>query len=205
VTQVLALDLSLTATGLAVADWDTLATRTITTGSQRGHQRLRTILTDIAATIGTYRPDLVVVEALFAGQHAQTTIALAELHGIVKFWLTPRVPLAVVETQHLKTYAVGRGGGAGTDKDAVLLAVERRYGALTTVANNNEADALVLAAMGLHHYDKPLVDVPKTHAAALCKVAGPALPGRPGHPTTPGAGAASETARLREHPARRMP
>jgi crossover junction endodeoxyribonuclease RuvC len=206
VTRVLALDLSLTATGLAVADWEHVHTANIDPGRALGQDRLRLILINIAQIVRDARPDVVVIEDLpsHAGKAAGVTLlALAELHGIVKFWLHPRVPYALVNVTHLKLYALGKGSGANTGKEQVLLAVERRYGQLTQVRTNDEADALVLAAMALHHYDKPLIDVPKTHSIALTKVARPALPARPGHPAAPGGGACSSPAALREHPARR--
>lgn len=42
-------------------------------------------------------------------------------------------------------------------------------------ADNNQADALVLAAMGADHYGTPLVELPKAHREALEKVAWPDL------------------------------
>jgi crossover junction endodeoxyribonuclease RuvC len=48
----------------------------------------------------------------------------------------------------------------------VLLAVARRFPDYD-VRNNNEADALVLAAMGFDHLGQPLVQMPAPHRAAL--------------------------------------
>lgn len=198
--RIVALDLALTDTGVAVADGTgSVDVHTVKTGNARGHQRRQTILNAVADLLTTTGPHVVVAEALFAGKYPQTVIELAKLHGIVEFYLTPRVPLAYpVETQHLKTYAVGKGAGPGTDKDAVLLAVDRRYGHLVQVRNNNESDALVLLAMALHHYGTPLVDVPKTHAVALGRVDWPQLDGHRPLLETPPPSAAPRTGRRRD-------
>ncbi|NUS59160.1 MAG: hypothetical protein HOV66_30530, partial [Streptomycetaceae bacterium] len=74
-----------------------------------------------------------------------------------------------VTTGGVKKYATGKGNAG---KDEVLAAVVRRYPDVE-VSNNNEADALVLRAMGCDHLGQPLAVVPQTHRAALDKVAWP--------------------------------
>lgn len=59
-------------------------------------------------------------------------------------------PLRVTPSQ-LKKYATGRGNAA---KDEVLLAVARRFPDVAP-KNNNETDALVLAAIGAAAYGEP--------------------------------------------------
>lgn len=197
-TLVLGLDLSLQATGVCLAGHGRIQVSTITTGTSSGHSRRRTILNTIAGLVTGNRPDLVVIEDLpaHAGKASATSIvALAELHGIVKFWLHPRVPYTLVNVVHAKQYALGKGSGAGTSKDQVLLAVERRYGSLIQIFTNDEADALVLAAMALHNYGQPLAPVPVTHTAGMRKVRWPDLP-------TPGEVAARAHDLLRDQPAR---
>jgi Holliday junction resolvasome RuvABC endonuclease subunit len=177
-TLVLGLDLSLQATGVCLAGNGQIQVSTITTGTSSGHNRRRTILNTIAGLVTSREPDLVVIENLppHTGKAGATTlIALAELHGIVKFWLEPRVPYTLVHVAHLKQYALGKGSGPGTSKDQVLLAVERRYGGLVQIFTNDEADALVLAAMALHSYGQPLAPVPATHMAGMRKVRWPDL------------------------------
>lgn len=174
--RIAGLDLSLTGTGIATWAGGHLTTRTIDGRRLEGHRRLQTILT----AVGELRHyDLVVLEDLFVAGSGTTTLRLAELHGLVKHWLWLRgIPYVLVHNSAVKTYAVGKGGGAGTDKDAVILAVERRYGHLVTVGNNNEADALVLLSLALEHYGTPLAAVPETHKRALAKITGwPALEG----------------------------
>jgi Holliday junction resolvasome RuvABC endonuclease subunit len=69
-------------------------------------------------------------------------------------------PFLEVQPNTIKKFAIGKGAGAGTSKEDVLLNVERRYGHLVKVRNNNEADAFAALAMGLWHYGNPLVDLP---------------------------------------------
>lgn len=67
-------------------------------------------------------------------------------------------------------YATGKGNAG---KDEVLLAIARRYPHVD-VSNNNEADALVLAAIGARLLGRPLEDhLPKSHLDALTKIAAP--------------------------------
>lgn len=168
--RIAGLDLSLTGTGIATLNAGDITTRTIDGKRLDGHRRLQTILT----AVGELRDyNLVVVENTFVAGSGTTTLRLAELHGLVKHWLWLRnIPYVLVNNVHVKQYALGKGSGAGTDKDAVLLAVERRYGLLASVADNNQADALVLLAMALDHYGAPLVGMPETHRRALAKVQG---------------------------------
>lgn len=73
-------------------------------------------------------------------------------------------PLVIVPTQ-LKIYATGKGT---SDKDAVILAVARRYPTFAG-RSNDEADALVLAAMLARWDQHPIEDkpLPQTHLRAL--------------------------------------
>lgn len=174
--RIAGLDLSLTGTGIATHAGGDLTTRTIDGSRLTGHKRLQTIMT----AVGELRHyDLVVIEDVFQAGRGDTSIRLAELHGLVKHWLWLRgIPYVLVHNTAVKTYALGKGSGAGTTKEAVVLAVERRYGGFVTVSDNNQADALVLLAMALERYGVPLVDVPPTHQRALSKVTGwPALEG----------------------------
>lgn len=174
--RVAGLDLSLTGTGIATYAGGHLTVRTIDGRRLEGHKRLQTILTAVS---GLLHYDLVVIEDGFAANSGTTTRRLAELHGLVKHWLWLRnIPYVLVNPTGVKIYSLGKGSGKGTDKDAVILAVERRYGHLVTVSDNDQADALVLLALALEHYGQPLVTVPETHTRALAKVVGwPALEG----------------------------
>lgn len=179
-----ALDLSLTGTALADYDaWSGVTVSTVDTTKLDGHRRLHEILVAVAALRTCH---LVVIEDVFRGLKGDASIKLAGLHYLVRHWLWLQgIPYVLVTNAQLKLFAVGKGSGPGTDKDAVLLAVERRFGDQVKVANNNEADAFVLLAMALEYYGRPLADVPVTHRAALRKVEGwPVLNAEPGAATT---------------------
>lgn len=177
--RIAGLDLSLTGTGIAMYDPTAIrpspvATKTVGTARLIGHPRLAEILLAIA---DLRECELVVLEDYHTGIKSKAAFANVELHGLVRHWLWLRcIPYVLVQPAQLKLYACGKGGGPDAGKDQVLLAVERRYGGLATVTDNNQADALVLLAMALEHYGSPLAPVPVTHLAALAKVDGwPAL------------------------------
>jgi Holliday junction resolvasome RuvABC endonuclease subunit len=87
------------------------------------------------------------------------------------------VPVALVNPTYVKMYATGRGSGEGTDKPAVVANVRQRFGYPGT--DNNEADALALAALGYDHLGIPLARLPQQHRRAVGLVTWPAVP----HPT----------------------
>ena len=68
-------------------------------------------------------------------------------------------------------YATGKGNAG---KDEVLLAASRRY-PHAPIVGNDDADAVVLAAIGARLLGEPVEDsLPKTHLDALAKLT---LPG----------------------------
>lgn len=82
------------------------------------------------------------------------------------------VPVLPVPPSCRAKYATGKGNAG---KDEVLLAVARRY-PHAPVGGNDEADALVLAAMGARLLGEPVEDsLPKTHLDALAKLAAPEI------------------------------
>jgi crossover junction endodeoxyribonuclease RuvC len=90
------------------------------------------------------------------------------------------IPVAIVAPSQVKKYATGKGsnGRKGDNvKDAVLIAVVKRYPQFD-VTNNNEADALVLRAIGMDHLGVPLAAVPQTHRTVLGAIDWPAVTGR---------------------------
>lgn len=80
--------------------------------------------------------------------------------------------LPVTPAQRM-TYAVGKGGGRGTDKDNILAATIRRYPNID-ITGNDIADAVILAAIGARLAGSPLEQtLPATHLKALAKLALP--------------------------------
>jgi crossover junction endodeoxyribonuclease RuvC len=179
-TAVVGLDLSLTATGIATP----AGVRTIgskgkadATLDQR-YDRLVRLAQDVGlalvndAEAAGEEDVLVVIEA---PAFSRTTGHQHDRSGL--WWLIVHVLLQtrnrVVEVQPTARakYATGKGNAG---KDEVLAAVVRRYPDVL-VSNNNEADALVLRAMGCDQLGQPLADVPAAHRAALAKVAWPEI------------------------------
>lgn len=188
--RLLAIDLALTKTGIAfcvpdLGSSDGIDTWTIDTERPRrlsGHEREVTIVGAIHSVVLTVKPDVVLLEDFYApvpSKMGDGFFGLAYLHGVVRYYLADRAPLAVVRNPQIKIYATGNGGAKKAD---VMLAVERRYRHLVTIADDNQADAFALLAMGCEHYGHPLPTadgrpLPKTHVRALESVAWPTLNG----------------------------
>ncbi len=167
------LDLSLADTGVAVIDEDggitTARIRSKAAPTPDLKARAGRLVDHVSAILAAV-PDgieCVTVEGMsFASRsaHAHDMGGLWWLvvTGLIDVWHT----VHVVPPSNVKKYATGNGGAS---KDEVLAQVIRRYPA-TTLSNNNEADALVLAAIGARHHGHPVDDMPKLHLDALVKV-----------------------------------
>lgn len=161
---VVGVDLSLIATGVA-HHTPTGHVEDVITATGRGIVRLRQITAQVKAL--TSSATLVVLEGpAYAARHGQT--GHHERAGL--YWLlqdrllVAGRPVAVIPPASLKLYALGRGGGKGTDKAAMVVAARDRLG--YTGTENNEADALWLAAAGLAWLTGQH-PVPKAHHRAL--------------------------------------
>ncbi len=172
--RLIALDLSLTGTGIAATHsstgeprlWcTTIAPRRSPSETTIDHARLHTIITAVMNAVRC-RPDLVVIERpLQRPGQGDTSIRLAELHGPVKHWLwTQKIRYVDVNLTHVKQYATGNGGAK---KDAVRAAITAAYGRLVHIGTDDEADAMSMLAMALDAYGQPLATVPDTHRRAL--------------------------------------
>lgn len=172
--RVIGLDVALGTTGVAGAGW----TETIRTGTRRDEARLDHILT---ACRDFYRhADLVVIEGPSYGsalQRGHDEMAAARWFIRRDLWKRG-IPYAVVPPDSRTIYATGRARWKGENsrqvKGRVRDAVAQRYGVeCVGVGRYDEADAYVLAAMGLHWLGAPLAEVPDTHSRALSGVAWP--------------------------------
>ena len=181
-TAVVGLDLSLTATGLATPTevfeinskgrkGDTLLQR-----SARLHDLAADVVSEIErhAAHGPGQPTVLVVVEQPA--YSRTTGHMHDRSGL--WWLvvdelcgSPWARVVEVAPSARARYATGKGNAG---KDAVLSSVVRRYPDVPVVTNN-EADALVLRAMGCDHLGVPLAVVPAAHRAALEAVAWPGV------------------------------
>lgn len=172
--RVIGWDLSLTSTGVAVLKDGHVGLITIRPDAT-GHDHAR--IDYVRARLWEFvkEADLVVVEG---PSYGSVTGKQHERAGL--WWICTRMlwragtPYAVVVPSALKKYALGRGTGKDTGKDAVLAAAIRRY-PMADVDGNDVADALVLAAMGADHLGCPLAEVPQNHRAALAGVRWPLL------------------------------
>lgn len=195
-TRIVGLDLSLTSTGIAtVQAWpgrldaesgvpqprrpDVSLRRVISKAPTRrrgdpppalgvrSHRLRRVAGSIITAATGA---DLVVVEGPSYDSSGAGTWDRAGLWWLIVARLTG-AGLNVVEVPpaSVKMYALGKGGGAGIGKDEVLAAVIRRYLPVVEVPGNNEADALILAAMGARFTGHPIEPdgLPQTHLRAM--------------------------------------
>jgi crossover junction endodeoxyribonuclease RuvC len=175
--DVVGLDLSLTATGIADAEG------VLHTIKSTGHEN--DLLSARAARLNqlvdriTYHADaadLVVIEGPSFGQRAQR--GTHDRSGL--WWLivgslhAAPGPVMEVPPANLKTYATGTGNAT---KDDIRVEILKRYG--LDIRDNNQADAFVLRAMGLDLLGHPILRLPQTHRRALDKLTLPTLAGTP--------------------------
>jgi len=171
-TGVLGIDWSLTGTGLAWINLDDGVTDTCTIrtwpddGTVEGIARRVTHIADqIEAWADLHADDLVVIEGPVT--HAPSAHRSKLLGG---WWETAiRVapltddPVMVVAPKTRAKYGTGNGNAG---KRSVLAAVRANYPRFT-IRNDNEADAVVLAAIGARSLGSPIDDLPASHLAAL--------------------------------------
>lgn len=108
--------------------------------------RIRNIAEEIECLLPDHDIDIAIIENLAFG--VRNSVALTQLSGLsffVKSFLADReIPFVMVAPTSLKKYATGSGKG---DKDMLMMAVYKNYGFESF--DNNEADAYVLAQIGL--------------------------------------------------------
>ncbi len=178
--RVMGLDLSLTGTGVAVVGGSGVEVlRTVRAGKLTGHARLDLVLAAIDAADRGANLDLVVIEGPSygnqgdgkrqRGHHERAGLWWIVAHGLYR----SRRPYAVASPAARAKYATGDGRA---NKAAVLAAVRELYADLAAPRNDNEADALVLAAMGVDRLGGELVEVPPRNREALRRVQWPQTP-----------------------------
>jgi crossover junction endodeoxyribonuclease RuvC len=181
--RVVALDLSLTCTGWAVADdgpdqpWkvDGHACGTITLPKLRGMERLAAIRDRIASPLRGCLTDaatVVVIEGYSFGSRNSQAHALGELGGVIRLALHEQGrPFVDLPPTVVKKLATGKGNAG---KEEVLAAAIRRLD--YSGHDNNEADALWLLTAAMIHYGMPgAPDLPAANLSALEKVTWPVL------------------------------
>ena len=136
-----------------------------------GAQASATLVPHILALLGHAGLALPELQAVVFGQGPGSFTGLRTACAIAQglAW-GAGVPVLPVPPSCRAKYATGKGNAG---KDEVLLAVARRY-PHAPVGGNDEADALVLAAMGARLLGEPVEDsLPKAHLDALAKLALP--------------------------------
>ena len=171
-SRVVGLDLSLTGTGIAsIGEFGFDAVETIKTPAAKikGHDRLAKILDQITSHV--LGADLVVVEGPSFGSQGD---ALHQMGGL--WWMVSHrlwrlgVPYRVASPSQVKKYATGKGGGPDAGKDAVVIAVTKRYPE-AGVKDNNQADAVVLAAIGRRLLGEEIEEsMPKANLEVMAKI-----------------------------------
>jgi Holliday junction resolvasome RuvABC endonuclease subunit len=172
-TKVLGFDLAAERSGVALPDGTTLA---ITAPKVRGRRtladdldRIDHIESRVQDVLVLHRPRLAVIEDYAAGLHSSAAHRLAEISGVVRLaCYRAGIGVALVNPMHLKTYATG---SSKATKSQMATAAQGRAGLV--FPTEDECDAWWLRAMGLDHLGAPIVDLPKTHRAALDKVTWP--------------------------------
>lgn len=170
-------DPSLTSTGVAVIGSGTVHLSTIrTTGTklatwQQRETRLRRIRSSVCEVAAAHRDDTIVV-GIEGPAYAQN---LGHSHDRAGLWWALYFALAsyvaeivVVPIQARIRYATGKGAGG---KDVVLAAAIKRY-ADVEIGGNDEADALLIAALLARRGGEPIEDkiLPKACLVALDKI-----------------------------------
>jgi len=161
-TTVLALDLSLSATGIAWPDGN-LATYRPTS---KGDWRLVDVANQIDIQLRDTTPQLVVIEDLPHGLRNAAAGALGMLHGAVRVVLLRRLGyFLTIPPATLKTYATGRGNAPKPD---LRMELYKRTG--VDVADDNQVDAAWLRLLALDLMGYSELELPKTHRRALDKL-----------------------------------
>lgn len=175
--RVIGLDLSLTSTGVAGADWaQTLETWSLPRkGATRAQRwaRMRAAREQILPFIDS--ADLVVQEspAYSTGDMPGSQDQAWLWWAIYGRCAAREIPWVEVGTSTLKVYATS--DGRASKEDVVQAVATRRPG--LTFRGSDQADALTLAAMGLDHIGHPPVVLPKAHRRALDSINWPTVVG----------------------------
>ena len=171
------LDLSLSATGVALVDGETVTIKP-KPATLRGGERLAFIADALHNTI-TLTPRLVVIEDYSPGSVGISgKLANAELHGVVTLLLHRRDPgivIARIKPSALKRWATGNGGAKKPEMVEAAIAAGWRG----DPKRHDEADAWHLRALGLQF----LTGAGPAWQRELCD--GMAWPGVPGFDLRP--------------------
>jgi crossover junction endodeoxyribonuclease RuvC len=148
--RIFSADLSLTATGCAVAIDGKLTTWGLIPGKHDGVQRLIYVRNRVCDKIDEVKPDLVIFEDFSYASKDGKAFERAGLAFMIRSELfTDKIPFCVCSPQGLKKFVVGTAGSPKkpVTKELVIKEVFKRWG--FDVDNNDEADAIGLAHVGM--------------------------------------------------------
>jgi len=177
--NVLALDMSLTASGYAGPDGSGVISPPVEVGKGVGRLRwIRDRVLSLADGAG-----IVVIEGYSFASRGRAIVSIGELGGVIRLALHEAgVPVVEVPPACRAKYATGKGNAP---KEAVLVEAVKRLS--YDGHDHNEADALWLRAMAADHYRlADRVGVPKVNRTALDRIEWPATPVRPVEARTTG-------------------
>lgn len=171
--DVLGVDLSLTSTGLVLVTDGMIrwVNRVASSGTKSDdlvtrRKRLNAISWKVVQSF-LEPPDLVVIEGPSMASKFGHAHDRSGLWWLVVDRLMDTAPVAIAPPSCRMKYATGKGNAP---KDQVLTDVVRRYQeqAPRPISTNDEADALILAAMGARHLGMPLeASLPATHLKGI--------------------------------------
>lgn len=165
--RVIGLDLSLTSTGIAT-NHDTRRIRSTGTKTASIHsrsQRLHAIRNEILEWCRN--AELVCIEGpSLHSQHGSAHDRSGLFWLVVDRLIHNDIPVAVIPPANRMKYTVGKGGGPSASKDACLAATIKRFPG-RDITGNDEADAVILHAMGSDHLGWPVVIMPDHNRTAL--------------------------------------
>lgn len=164
---VIALDLSITATGVATTDGTLTTWRSKATGDERLHL-LRLNLSNL---LYTDHPEVVVIEDL--PTHAHGAGITGMVHGVIReLLISVGIPYTLVTPASLKKYATGKGN---SPKPELRMSLYKRMG--IDEPDDNAVDAAWLRLMAMDAYGAPQCPMPAVNVAALASIVWPVLGG----------------------------
>jgi len=162
--SILALDMSLTHAG-----WCLNGKTGVITSRCRGWDRIAEITQEVFCK--TFGIDVCLIEGYSYGSKGQSVYQIAELGGIVRFWLYQHeITTVEITPATLKKFTTGVGN---CGKDAMIAAAIRRFYFQGT--DNNEADAYMLWCLAREAYGGPVAKLPADQAAIAHRLSWPAL------------------------------
>lgn len=165
--SILALDLSVTATG-----WCLNRESGVIKSRLKGWERIAEITSEVF--VKAFGIDVCVIEGYAFGAQGRGVYQLAELGGIVRYWLWQHhITTVEINASTLKKYATGHGNAS---KDQMIAAAIRRF--YFAGDENNQADAYLLWCMAREAYGGPIAKVPADRAALVHRLGWPKVRGR---------------------------